>query len=142
LNNGKAIASSTIGYRDIVPERPFCTGTVIFFLANLASFTLYAQGGSEKIRLSGVVNAKTAVHSIHCFLKNHQHIGTVTDSLGYFNFSFPGELLEVTLVISSIWVPDKGNSLINLECGRRYELFLFGSTVHTTRSSHGGIKEG
>ena len=57
---------------------------------------------AQKISLSGIVNAGRPIHAADCFLKNNQHLGTMTDSVGYFQFTFPPTLLYDTLVISAL----------------------------------------
>ena len=56
----------------------------------------------RKISISGIVNAGSPIDAADCFLKNNQHLGTLTDSLGYFHFKFPQTFLYDTLIISAL----------------------------------------
>jgi hypothetical protein len=57
---------------------------------------------NELKSISGIVEGKTAIEGAHCYLKNNEHLGSVTDSTGFFNFVFGQSLIYDTLVISSI----------------------------------------
>lgn len=67
----------------------------LFFLVSLI---VQAQS-VHKIAISGSISARSPVESADCFLKNNEHVGTLTDASGYFHFSFPKSMLYDTLVI-------------------------------------------
>lgn len=53
----------------------------------------------QKITISGIANPRTPVQSADCFLKNNEHVGTLTDASGYFLLAFPQSMMYDTLVI-------------------------------------------
>lgn len=69
---------------------------------------LHVQAQSnQKISLLGIVNDRKPIEGAHCYLKNNGHLGSVTDSSGFFRFGFQQTLLYDTLVISAIGYEQK-----------------------------------
>lgn len=71
---------------------------ISFILFVLLSFSTQAQS-FERSSVSGIVHSQAPVESADCYLKNNEHIGTVTNAAGYFHLSFPKSMLYDTLVI-------------------------------------------
>lgn len=83
----------------------------------LLSLSVQAQS-LQKTTVSGIVNSRTPVQSADCFLKNNEHVGTLTDASGYFQFSFPKSMLYDTLVILAMGFERKEVPLSSIDFGR------------------------
>jgi hypothetical protein len=90
--------------------------SIFFILLICASYT-QAQT-IQKTSISGAVNAMRPVYDAHCYLKNNQYFGSVTDTLGFFHFGFPPALLYDTLVISAIGFEKREVPLSSLALGQ------------------------
>ena len=89
--------------------------TSVFFL--LLSLSIQAQT-LDKVIISGSVNSGTPVHAADCFLKNNEHLGGLTDTLGYFQFHVPRTMLYDTLVISAMGYERKEVPLSSIDLGQ------------------------
>lgn len=74
---------------------------ISFILFVLLSLSTRAQS-FERTSVSGIVHSQAPVESADCYLKNSEHVGTLTNTSGYFHLSFPNSMLYDTLVILAI----------------------------------------
>ncbi|MEQ6120185.1 carboxypeptidase-like regulatory domain-containing protein [Reichenbachiella sp. MALMAid0571] len=68
-------------------------------------FWNYCVHAQVRQSISGHVrstHSERPISGAHCYLKNNEHIGSITDSLGFFHLSFSKTLLYDTLIISRI----------------------------------------
>ena len=96
---------------------------LLLFALLFLSFHCYSQTNYQLNSISGILNGGKPIKGAHCFLKNHEHIGSVTDTTGYFHFNFQHTLLYDTLVISAIGFDKKEMPLFSVTLGQDTNYF-------------------
>lgn len=76
---------------------------VSYLLMLLTGYLLHSQG-NDILQLKGIVvnEANRPIIGVHCYLKNNNHFGSVTDTLGFFQIAASGSTVNDTLVLSNI----------------------------------------
>ncbi len=89
-----------------------------YVLVLYACFFIKAQE-REILQIKGIVtdDVNQPIKGVHCYLKNNDHFGSVTDTLGFFQIAASGSTTYDTLVLSTIGYERKEIPLVLINQG-------------------------
>lgn len=96
----------------------------LFTSLSFVFLSLSTQAQSlQQLSVSGIVLSQAPVEAADCYLKNNEHVGTLTNTAGYFHLSFPKSMLYDTLVILAMGFERKEVPLASLNLDQDTVLF-------------------